>query len=238
MKEKHSLDQNRVKAVLFDMDGVLIDAKDWHYEALNEALALFGHKIRRSEHLETYDGLPTKTKLRMLSKERELPEGLHDFINEMKQAYTIDIAWRNCRPTFCHEYALARLSKDGYRIAVCSNSVRASIEMMLGKAALLDHVDLIVSNQDVQRPKPDPEMYAKAVTSFGLEAHECLVVEDNPNGIAAATAAGCHVLVVDHVGEVEFTRIRARIEQIEAEATNATTKSTTEKHASTHPALR
>ncbi|MCB9890094.1 MAG: HAD family phosphatase [Planctomycetes bacterium] len=216
------------------MDGVLIDAKDWHYEALNEALALFGHKIRRSEHLETYDGLPTKTKLRMLSKERELPEGLHDFINEMKQAYTIDIAWRNCRPTFSHEYALARLASEGYRIAVCSNSVRQSIEMMLSKAALIEHVDLIVSNQDVTRPKPDPEMYSKAVTEFGLNPSECLVVEDNPNGIQAATAAGCHVLVVDDVHEVQYTRIQERIRQIET----AGAPQTSENHESPHPALR
>lgn len=206
----------QIRAVLFDMDGVLIDAKDWHYEALNEALALFGHKIRRNEHLETYDGLPTRTKLKMLSRERELPEGLHDFINEMKQSFTLDWAWRMCRPTFCHEYALAQLKTDGFRIAVCSNSVRQSIEMMLGKAALIRHVDEIVSNQDVSKPKPDPEMYAKAAQLFELAPDECLVIEDNPKGIQAATAAGCHLFVVDHVHEVQYDAIRARIEELES----------------------
>ena len=52
-----------IKAVLFDMDGVLIDARDWHYEALNKALAIFGMEINRYDHLVTYDGLPTKKKL-------------------------------------------------------------------------------------------------------------------------------------------------------------------------------
>ena len=126
----------QIKAVLFDMDGVLIDAKEWHYEALNEALGIFGHKIRRAEHLETYDGLPTLTKLRMLSKERGLPEGLHQFINEMKQRYTINYAWNNCKPRFQHEFTLSRLQAEGYRIAVCSNSVRSSVEMMLGTGRL------------------------------------------------------------------------------------------------------
>ena len=57
---------NKIKAVIFDMDGVLIDAKDWHYEALNKALRLFGLEITRSEHETTYDGLPTKDKLEIL----------------------------------------------------------------------------------------------------------------------------------------------------------------------------
>jgi beta-phosphoglucomutase len=52
-----------IKAVVFDMDGVLIEAKDWHYEALNRALKLFGYEISRYEHLTTFDGLPTRRKL-------------------------------------------------------------------------------------------------------------------------------------------------------------------------------
>ena len=55
-----------IKAIIFDMDGVLIEAKDWHYEALNRALSLFGMEISRYDHLVTYDGLPTTKKLEML----------------------------------------------------------------------------------------------------------------------------------------------------------------------------
>ncbi len=207
--------ETKIKAVLFDMDGVLIEAKDWHYEALNCALGLFGHKIRRSEHLETYDGLPTRKKLEMLSRERELPEGLHAFINEIKQQYTLDYAWNQCKPTFNHEYALSRLKSEGYKTACCSNSIRASIEMMLDKAALLRWLDVLVSNQDVAHPKPHPEMYTKAHTALGLAADQCLVVEDNQHGIEAAQAAGCHLLVVGTVHEVTYQNIRSRIEHIE-----------------------
>ena len=57
-----------VKAILFDMDGVLIDAKEWHYEALNRALKLFGFEISKFEHIHTFDGLSTKDKLKLLSK--------------------------------------------------------------------------------------------------------------------------------------------------------------------------
>ncbi|WP_185022353.1 HAD hydrolase-like protein, partial [Pseudomonas fluorescens] len=58
-----------IKAVIFDMDGVLIEAKDWHYDALNKALNLFGYNISRHDHLTSYDGLPTAHKLEMLSVE-------------------------------------------------------------------------------------------------------------------------------------------------------------------------
>ena len=81
-----------VKAVLFDMDGVLIDAKDWHYEALNRALGLFGIEISRYDHLHTFDGLPTKVKLEMLSEQYYLPRQLHEFVNQMKQLYTTQMA--------------------------------------------------------------------------------------------------------------------------------------------------
>lgn len=99
---------NKIKAIIFDMDGVLIEAKDWHYEALNGALELFGMSISRYDHLVTYDGLPTKKKLEMLSLERGLPKGLHKFINDMKQQYTMEIVHAKCKPVFHHQYALSK----------------------------------------------------------------------------------------------------------------------------------
>jgi len=161
-----------IKAIFFDMDGVLIDAKDWHYEALNKALELFGLPIGRYEHLVTYDGLPTVRKLEMLSLEGGLPRGLHRFLNELKQRYTLEIVFTRCKPVFYHEYALSRLKTEGYIIAVCSNSVKKSIEVMMEKAALLKYVDFLLSNQDVIHSKPHPEMYLKAIERTGLQADE------------------------------------------------------------------
>ena len=68
-----------IKAVVFDMDGVLIDAREWHYVALNRALALFGMEISRADHLTTFDGLPTRRKLEILSTTENLPRELHGF---------------------------------------------------------------------------------------------------------------------------------------------------------------
>ncbi|HIS89401.1 TPA: HAD family phosphatase [Candidatus Avigastranaerophilus faecigallinarum] len=205
----------RIKAVIFDMDGVLIDAKDWHYEALNQALELFGYKISRYDHLVTFDGLPTKKKLEMLSIEKGLPKGLHKFINEIKQKYTMEHVYMKCKPLFCHQYALSKLKSEGYGLALASNSVRVTIDMMMEKADLQKYLDFTLSNQDVTKSKPDPEIYVKAISRFGLKPEECLIVEDNPNGIKAALASGANLLKVDTVNDVTYQNIKNRIKEIE-----------------------
>lgn len=200
------------------MDGVLIDARDWHYEALNKALGIFGFEISRHDHLVTYDGLPTKQKLEILSSHSELPKQLHGFINELKQTFTMDITMTHCGPTFCHEFAISRLKAEGYRLAVCSNSVRDTITSMLTKAALIDYFDFYLSNQDVAKPKPDPDIYLKAMERFGLLPSECVILEDNINGIRAATEAGAHVMQIDQVTDVNYVNIKKFIEKVEAAA--------------------
>ena len=208
----------KIRAVVFDMDGVLIDAKDWHYEALNRALNLFGYNITRMEHLTTFDGLPTRKKLEMLTLERGLPAGLHTFLNDLKQLYTTELIHSRCKPTFAHEYALSRLREAGYKLAVASNSVRATVELMMERSWLKPYLDVLLSNQDVAKAKPDPEMYRTAAAKLGLEPKECLVVEDNPNGIRAAEAAGCPVLVVGSVHDVHLANIRDAIARAEGGA--------------------
>ena len=208
-----------IKAVIFDMDGVLIEAKDWHYEALNRALRLFGFGISRYDHLTTYDGLPTSKKLDMLSLECGLPRDLHKFINEMKQAYTMEIVYAQCKPKFVHEYALSTLKAMNYKLAVASNSIRNTVDVMMEKARLDTYLDIMLSASDVPHPKPHPAIYTKAIEMLGLTPNECLIVEDNENGIKAATASGAHVLMVREVHDVNLDNILARIQQVEKEAT-------------------
>ena len=200
-----------IKAVIFDMDGVLIDAKEWHYEALNQALELFGLSISRYDHLVTYDGLPTSDKLKMMSMERDLPYSLHKYINELKQDYTIERIQLNCKPMFIHEYALSRLKSDGYRLALASNSVQKTIDIMMKNANLSPYLDFTLSNQDVSKAKPDPEIYNLAISRLGLVPEECLIVEDNKNGIAAAQASGGHVMEVLTVHDVNYENISRHI---------------------------
>jgi beta-phosphoglucomutase-like phosphatase (HAD superfamily) len=141
---------------------------------------------------------------------------MHGFINELKQIFTMDITMTQCGPTFCHEFAISRLKAEGYRLAVCSNSVRDTITSMLTKAALIDYFDFYLSNQDVAKPKPDPDIYLKAMERFGLLPSECVILEDNINGIRAATEAGAHVMQIDQVTDVNYVNIKKFIGKVEA----------------------
>jgi beta-phosphoglucomutase len=208
----------KIKAVLFDMDGVLIDAKDWHYEALNQALSLFGMEISRYDHLVTYDGLPTKKKLEMLTLERGLPRALHNFINDMKQEFTFQLGYAKCKPTFNHQYALSKLRERGYKLASCSNSIRKTMDVLFERSALTNYFDFYISNQDVKEPKPSPEMYLVAMNRLGFQPEECLILEDNEHGIKAAKDSGAHLLVIADVNDVNLDNITNRIAEIERQA--------------------
>ena len=214
----YNLDNMKIKSVIFDMDGVLIDAKEWHYETLNKALDLFGSEISRYDHLVTFDGLPTKKKLEMLSLEGGFPAGLHNFVNLLKQQYTLEVVFTKCKPVFQQQYALSRLKTEGFKLAVCSNSVRKSVELMMEKSALIQYLDFYLSNQDVKNGKPDPEIYNTCIRKFNLNASECLIVEDNEHGLKAALASGAHVLKVESPADVYYENIINRIKEIEKNA--------------------
>jgi len=198
-------DLNVIKAVLFDLDGVLVDATEWHYEALNKALGLFGYNIDRQRHLGFYNGLPTRVKLSHLTEEFGMPEALHDFIYEMKQQYTIDFIYKLCRPDFQKQLMFKYLKKSGIKIGVCSNSIHETLEMMLKKSDLFNDCDVIISNQDVEKSKPDPEMYLKGMEALGVSPDGTIIVEDSPHGIEAAKASGAHVCVVKGIHDVHLS---------------------------------
>ena len=206
----------QIKAVVFDMDGVLIDAREWHYESLNRALGLLGYEITRYEHLTTYDGLPTKRKLRMLTVERGLPEELHGFLNSLKQQYTLELVATRCKPVFHHQYALSQLKGAGYSLGVASNSVRRTVEEMMERSDLMRYLDVVISNEDVSRPKPDPEMYLAAMDRLKVRPEETVIVEDNENGVKAARASGANVLVVEGPDDVTLDAIKSRIAAAES----------------------
>jgi HAD superfamily hydrolase (TIGR01509 family) len=203
-----------IKAIIFDMDGVLIDAKDWHYEALNKALGFFGEEISRYDHLVTFDGLPTHKKLEMLSNTGELPVGLHSLINDLKQKFTLEMVYARCKPHFYHQYALSKLKSEGYKLVVCSNSIRRTIEIMMERSDLLKYLDFFLSNQDVIRSKPDPEIYQKAIDRLNLKPQECLILEDNEVGIKAAIAIKAHLLKVNKLEDVNYLNIKKKLKEV------------------------
>ena len=209
---------NKIRAVVFDMDGVLIDAKEWHYEALNMALEESNQEpISRYAHLEIYDGLPTKMKLKKHLADKNLSEEMLSKINERKQEITTDVIAKSCAPNLAHIETLKFLKGEGYQVSVASNSIRSSVIFMLEKADLLEMIDFYLSNQDVKNSKPSPEIYNKTIEKMGFKPREVLICEDNIRGITAAMESGAFVLEIGTIDDVNIENIKKAIRSIESE---------------------
>ena len=193
-----------IDTVLFDMDGVLIDATEWHYDALNEALEIFGFEIGREEHLARFNGMTTKKKLEILSVEKSLPRDLHEIISEVKQDRTLRIAARKCFPTAAHLILLSTLKNKGLKVGVVTNSIRMTTEFMLQYSGVSQFLDVLVTNEDVDHPKPAPDGYLLAMEKLDSNAENTVVVEDGMHGIQAAKAAGARVVEVKDPTQVSL----------------------------------
>ncbi len=191
-----------IAAVVFDMDGVLVDARDWHYDALNLALAEHGHAIGRAEHLARFDGLPTRVKLAILTAERGLCPGLHPMISASKQAHLGGIAAQRCRPVLHVRAAVQGLRAAGYCLAVASNATRSNVDLLLRRSGLRSLFHVVLSAEDVPMPKPDPAIYIEAMRQLRVDPAETLIVEDSEVGVTAATASGAWLLRVNSPDDV------------------------------------
>ncbi len=195
------------KTVLFDMDGVLIDATEWHYEALNESLEIFGFSIPRDEHLNRFNGMTTRSKLEILSAEKNLPRGLHSIISDIKQDRTLRIAAKMCFPNASHLILLSFLKERDIKVGVVTNSIRLTSEFMLEYAGLTKYLDVLITNEDVASPKPAPDGYRLAMKKLESLPEDTVVIEDGDHGIAAAISAGARVVKVSNPGEVSLELI-------------------------------
>ena len=209
-----------IKLIVFDLDGVLVDAKEIHYESLNKALEQIDGKfaINREEHLTKYDGLPTKTKLNLLSTDKGLPQSTHDKIWELKQTLTFDVIKEQLKEDLKLKDVLRKLKKDGYKIYVASNSIRESIKLMLHKTGLLEYVDHYFGNEDVKYSKPHPEMYLKSMVHAGVKPNETMVIEDSFHGRQAALDSGAYLCAVETPNDVTYDKITNLIKSVTHEA--------------------
>jgi len=187
-----------IKLIIFDLDGVLIDTKALHYQCLNTALESIDPKytISFNEHLIKYDGLKTGEKLKLLSKEKNLPEHLHRQIWIEKQRLTLN-SLDDIKESDKLKHLLDNLSQDGYKIACCTNSIRKTVNTILSNLGIISHFDLILSNDDVENSKPHPEIYWTAMSKLKMMPGETLIVEDSPNGLIAACRSNANVFRVN-----------------------------------------
>lgn len=194
-----------IKAVIFDLDGVLVDATQWHYEALNDALKLFGFEIGIEEHQNTYNGLPTIEKLNLLSERKGLPRGLHEIIKVMKRKFTDERVSQLCAPSHEKQIMLKNLQNKGYKLACCSNAQKYSVLNMLQRSGIDHFFELVLGNDDGFKPKPEPDIYLEAFKQLKLTPQEVVIIEDASHGIEAAKRSGAKVIAVQGYEDVNLS---------------------------------
>ena len=203
------------KLVIFDLDGVLIDSRELHYDALNNALRRVGEQyvISREEHLSQYDGLNTTRKLKMLTEKKGLPISVYDQVWSDKQEATFNLI-RGFKKEYWLQEMFHKIKQRGYKIAVASNSIRETVKLSLISVGLIELVDYFVSNEDVSRAKPFPEMYWKCMTALNVLPKNTIIIEDSHIGRQGALDSGAHLLAVENASEVNSKPMMQRIEDL------------------------
>ena len=202
-----------IKLVVFDLDGVLIDSKQTHYEALNRALGS-EYAISIDEHLSTYDGLPTRTKLNMLTAKKGLSTDKHASVARDKQKATVEILKETVKPRDDFIDMCRELKDRGYILACASNAVRDTVKMSLLQLGLIEYFDFWYSNEDVTNPKPHFEMYFEVMLKADAKPSETLIIEDSHIGRQAVIDSGAHLLAVEDTHDIYLSKVLDKIDEV------------------------
>lgn len=200
-------DMGKIKVILYDVDGTIVDATNIHYQSFNEALQnCCGFILTTQEHILNFNGLPTKIKLQKLISQNRITKEAAQTVWDRKQEYTIKainelLKFDEQKTKMHHE-----LKRLGLKLACVTNAIRASAELMLQLTGQLEFMDFVLTNEDFV-PKPDPDGYIKAMQRLHVAPEECLICEDSEKGILAARASGAKVLVVKDPSEVNIQNI-------------------------------
>jgi HAD superfamily hydrolase (TIGR01509 family) len=200
--------KNKIKLILFDLDGVITDTKEIHYHALNNSISEIDSKyiITPQEHVSRYDGLKTLTKLEMLTKYKGLPTESHKQIYDKKQEYTLK-EFVKITPDENILNIFKTLKDDGYLIGCCTNCIRRTALVALAKTGVIEYLDVVITNDDIKNPKPHPEIYWKAISMMGCLPEETLIIEDSPQGLLSATRSKASVLRVKNSKDMDLEKI-------------------------------
>lgn len=203
---------SKLSLVIFDMDGVLVDACEWHRVALDQALMHYcNYSIPIEDHIKEFNGLPTKVKLKKLNERGLVNADLFEQIETLKQQNTIKLIENNLSLDQDKIDLITSLKNNNIKVACYTNSIRLTATIMLNKIGILHKLDLLLTNEDVTKPKPDPEGYLLVTTKLNIPKEDSIIIEDSDKGIRAAQSSGIKYIKVKDATEVNLNLLKELI---------------------------
>lgn len=178
-----------MRAVIFDMDGVIIDSEPIHFEVDMQTMRDLGFNIS-SKELEKYVGTTNEYMFSDLKIKYNIEQSIEEIINYKVELTKRKVIQSELEPIEGIKELLVNLKNKNIPTAIASSSPRSFIDVVVYKFNLQDYFKYIISGEEVVNGKPDPDIYIEAAKKLGLSPEDCIVIEDSRNGVLAAKAAG------------------------------------------------
>ncbi len=179
---------------IFDLDGVLVDTSEFHYQSWLALGREYGFTMSRDFFLETFGQRNVAIIPRLISKTLSSEEIYR--LSERKEELYRRICRGHLQPLPGAVLLVRSLSEAGFKLAIGSSTARANIDLVLEELGLKSFFQTIVSAEEVRRGKPDPEVFLKAADRMGVLPSQCVVIEDAPAGIEAGKRAEMKTIAV------------------------------------------
>ena len=180
-----------LKAVIFDMDGVLIDSEPFHLAVNEKIFADLGINLGEDEYL-SYIGTTHKDMWSTIKKRHSLPQSVPELVNMQVSGNINYIKKEDIEPIKIKGVGrlLSEIARENIKIGIASSSPTKVIELVINKLKLSDYFSAIVGGEEIDRGKPSPDIFFKAAKRLNTKPSDCIVIEDSKNGVLAAKAAG------------------------------------------------
>ena len=185
--------KNTIRAVIFDMDGVLIDSEPVHYKAWKETLESVGIPFER-ELSDLFIGVPDFKVAQYVAEQYRLSAEEKQLLERKKKIYR-EMMEKSVKGFPGVVEGLRSL--DSFSLGLATSSCRQEAVMLLDALGIREFFGAIVTSDDVKRPKPMPDTYLHATSLLGIPPEECIAIEDSTHGIRSAASAGLFVLAVE-----------------------------------------
>ncbi len=186
-----------IKAVIYDLDNLVVNSESLHAQAIDEVLMQYKVKLKDipADLRNKFIGRRVIDVIDEVIGMFKLKQDKVKLLSEVESIF-LHIAHERLQLMPGVHESISRLKKKGLKLALATSATRKYIDLVMTKFNLQSDFDVVVSGEDVERGKPDPETYTKAAQLIGLSPSECVVLEDASNGVTAAKAAGCYCIAV------------------------------------------